>query len=106
MLGFNQDPGAIVDIEFMVQYLVLRYAHDHPSLLRWTDNIRLLETLGTLDLLPDGAVTALSACYRSLRQRIHALSLQQVPAMVPETELAMERAQVRALWRSLLEETA
>ncbi|NCU01573.1 bifunctional [glutamate--ammonia ligase]-adenylyl-L-tyrosine phosphorylase/[glutamate--ammonia-ligase] adenylyltransferase [Candidatus Macondimonas diazotrophica] len=98
--------GGIADIEFMVQYLVLRYAHDHPSLLRWTDNIRLLETLGTLDLLPDGAVTALSACYRSLRQRIHALSLQQVPAMVPETELAMERAQVRALWRSLLEETA
>ena len=92
----------------LVDPVEVHAAAEHRLIARGTETVGtgLLETLGTLDLLPDGAVTALSACYRSLRQRIHALSLQQVPAMVPETELAMERAQVRALWRSLLEETA
>lgn len=99
-------PGGVTDIEFMVQYLVLRHAHDHPALLRWTDNIRLLETLERLGLLSTEAAAALSDCYRSLRQRIHVLSLQQTEAVVAETELAAERAQVQAWWRRLLEEPA
>ena len=35
---------------------------------------------------------------------MHGLSLQQTEAVVAETELAAERAQVQALWRQLLEE--
>lgn len=102
----KHSPGGITDIEFMVQYLVLRHGHDHPALLRWTDNIRLLETLERLDLLSTAAAATLSDCYRSLRQRIHVLSLQQTETVVADAELAAERAQVRDLWRQLLEEPA
>ena len=45
-------PGGITDIEFMVQYAVLRWAGAHPPLLAWTDNLRLLETIADLGLLP------------------------------------------------------
>ena len=32
------DAGGITDIEFITQYLVLRYASDKPKLTRWSDN--------------------------------------------------------------------
>jgi len=102
----KQSPGGIADIEFMVQYLVLHHAHAYPALLRWTDNIRLLDTLGSLGLLPTDAAADLSIAYRALRQRAHALSLQQVPLVVSATELAAERAAVRAVWERLLEGSA
>ncbi len=48
----KQGRGGIADIEFMVQYSVLRWAARHPELADWTDNVRLLETLARLELLP------------------------------------------------------
>ena len=42
----KQDAGGIVDIEFIVQYLILAYSHQHPSMCRWSDNVRLLEEIG------------------------------------------------------------
>ena len=47
----KHDPGGIVDIEFMVQYWVLRWAHEHPGLTRHTDNIHILEALRAEGLL-------------------------------------------------------
>ena len=41
----KRDPGGIVDIEFVVQYLVLKHASEHAELTRWSDVIRLLEGL-------------------------------------------------------------
>ena len=38
----KQDAGGIADIEFITQYLVLAYSHEHPSLCRYSDNIRVL----------------------------------------------------------------
>ena len=40
------DAGGITDIEFITQYLVLRYASDKPKLTRWSDNVRILEPAG------------------------------------------------------------
>jgi glutamate-ammonia-ligase adenylyltransferase len=48
----KQDAGGIVDIEFMVQYAALAWSETHPPLLRWTDNIRILEELEHEGLMP------------------------------------------------------
>ena len=45
VFDLKQDPGGMVDIEFLVQYLVLRLAQRHPELVQWTDNVRLIQTL-------------------------------------------------------------
>ena len=96
--------GGIADIEFMVQYAVLRWAHDHPELLRWTDNIRLLETLEQTGLLPAADARLLADCFRAYRARIHRLALQEIEsAVVDAEELAGERAAVTALWQRLME---
>src|SRR5690606_8473873 len=48
----KQDAGGIVDIEFMVQYAALAWSHHYPQLIRYTDNMRILDGLSAADLLP------------------------------------------------------
>jgi [glutamine synthetase] adenylyltransferase / [glutamine synthetase]-adenylyl-L-tyrosine phosphorylase len=98
----KQGTGGIADIEFMVQYHVLRYAHEHPTLLVWSDNIRLLETLGAECLLAPGEAALLADAYRAYRKRVHELTLQELPAVVAAGEFAELRAQVAALWRRVM----
>jgi glutamate-ammonia-ligase adenylyltransferase len=104
--GFDlkQGPGGIADIEFMVQYAVLRWASAHPDLADWTDNIRILETLSRHDLLPRGAADDLARAYKSLRAAYHRSALLDEPTTVGHDRLAEERQRVQDLWRRLLEE--
>ena len=103
MFDLKQDPGGIADIEFIVQYGVLRWAAEHPALLKWTDNIRLLETLSAEGLLPEADAQLLADAYRSYRAALHRLSLQALKAVVPESEFADLRQGVIRIWRDLLE---
>ncbi len=75
----KQGRGGIADIEFMVQYSVLRWAGDHPDLADWTDNIRLLETLSRHALLPGGAAEDLTRAYKSLRAAYHRSACRMSP---------------------------
>jgi glutamate-ammonia-ligase adenylyltransferase len=99
----KQGCGGIADIEFMVQYHVLRYAHVHPGLLVWSDNIRLLETLGAEGLLASGDAAYLADAYRHYRARVHQLTLQELPTVVAATEFRELREQVTALWQRVME---
>ena len=100
----KQGPGGIADIEFMVQYAVLRWASEHPALADWTDNIRLLETLGRLDLLPGRAAEDLTAAYKTLRAAYHRSALQEQPKTVADADLLPERERVQSLWHILMDE--
>jgi glutamate-ammonia-ligase adenylyltransferase len=99
----KQGAGGIVDIEFMVQYTVLRWANDHPDLLVWTDNIRLLETLSRLGLLRDHAAERLMGVYKVLRAAYHRSALQDQPPLVASDTLSEERALVRDIWSGLMQ---
>jgi glutamate-ammonia-ligase adenylyltransferase len=99
----KQDRGGIADIEFIVQYAVLRWAHEHPELLRWTDNIRLLETLAHLGLLPPDDARSLIEAYRNYRAMVHRLALQEIEgAVVDAADCAAPRAIVARVWDELL----
>lgn len=98
----KQGRGGIADIEFMVQYSVLRWAAAHPALADWTDNIRQLETLARLDLLPGATAADLTAAYKALRGAYHRSALQDQPKTVADDQLVPERERVRALWRDLM----
>ncbi len=103
--GFDlkQDPGGIADIEFMVQYGVLSGACDHPALLEYTDNIRLLEGLARAGLASESDVRLLSDAYRAYRARVHQLTLQEEPAVVAAEELRDYRERVERLWQAWME---
>ena len=84
--GFHlkQGAGGIVDIEFMVQYAVLAWSHRVPGLARWSDNVRILETLGREGLIRAAAECGvLTEAYMAYRSAAHQLSLQQQPGIVP-----------------------
>jgi len=98
----KQDRGGIIDIEFIVQYAVLAWAHQYPELLRWPDNIRILETLAAAELLPASDAQQLIETYKVLRCAAHRLALQQTDSKVDGALFKPERAFVTALWHRLL----
>ncbi len=98
----KQGRGGLVDIEFMVQYSVLRWAHDHPALLAWTDNLRLLDTLVQEGLWPREDAKEVAEIYQRYRSRLHRLTLQQQAARVPAKDFTREREVVMARWQQLV----
>ncbi|MGH8369360.1 MAG: bifunctional [glutamate--ammonia ligase]-adenylyl-L-tyrosine phosphorylase/[glutamate--ammonia-ligase] adenylyltransferase, partial [Gammaproteobacteria bacterium] len=70
------DAGGLTDIEFLVQYLVLRNAAEHPALLDWTDNIRNLDGLVAAGLLSAEQGGFLADTYRAFRRIVHRCTLE------------------------------
>jgi glutamate-ammonia-ligase adenylyltransferase len=103
LFDLKQGSGGIVDIEFMVQYTVLRWAYGNPELLVWTDNIRLLETLSKLGLLSNHAAERMMRIYKILRAAYHRCALQDQPAMVESGKLVEERALTQEIWACLMQ---
>ncbi|MEZ5570677.1 MAG: bifunctional [glutamate--ammonia ligase]-adenylyl-L-tyrosine phosphorylase/[glutamate--ammonia-ligase] adenylyltransferase [Halioglobus sp.] len=97
----KQGVGGIVDIEFMVQYAVLAWSHRVPELAHWSDNVRILETLGREGLFERQECEALTQAYLAYRCAAHQLSLQQQPGVVPAANYAQAREAVRAKWQQL-----
>ena len=52
LFDLKHDRGGLIDVEFIVQYLVLGYAHQHASLTGNLGNIALLGMAGELGLIP------------------------------------------------------
>lgn len=98
----KQGPGGIADIEFMVQFTVLRWASQYPDLVDWSDNLRLLEGLARHDLLSGGAAETLANTYQVFRAVYHRQSLQESPGLMSPDELTEERRIVRDCWARLM----
>lgn len=103
VFNLKKDPGGITDIEFMVQFLILAHAHEHPQLVYWSDNIRQLASLQQAGILTAEQADTLADVYRTLRDRIHELSLQEQEALVEAGQFARERDYVRQMWVELVE---
>ncbi|MCJ8170325.1 bifunctional [glutamate--ammonia ligase]-adenylyl-L-tyrosine phosphorylase/[glutamate--ammonia-ligase] adenylyltransferase [Atopomonas sediminilitoris] len=97
----KHDAGGIVDIEFMVQYAVLAWSNQCPALLRFTDNIRILEELERAGLIASEDVRLLQEAYKAYRAAAHRLGLQQQPGGVSGDLFHTERHEVRRIWHSL-----
>ncbi|SDF88604.1 bifunctional [glutamate--ammonia ligase]-adenylyl-L-tyrosine phosphorylase/[glutamate--ammonia-ligase] adenylyltransferase [Phytopseudomonas seleniipraecipitans] len=97
----KQDAGGIVDIEFMVQYAALAWSKQHPVLLEFTDNIRILEGLDRLGLLRDGEATLLQDAYKTYRSAAHRQALQKQPGVVGGDQFHEHRRNVMRIWREL-----
>ncbi|WP_339532227.1 bifunctional [glutamate--ammonia ligase]-adenylyl-L-tyrosine phosphorylase/[glutamate--ammonia-ligase] adenylyltransferase [Pseudomonas mucidolens] len=97
----KQDAGGIVDIEFMVQYAALAWSAQHPTLLRYTDNIRILEGLEQVGLMPAADAHLLREVYKSYRSAAHRQALQNEAGVVAGDQFADERRQVKRIWHAL-----
>jgi glutamate-ammonia-ligase adenylyltransferase len=98
LFDLKHDAGGLVDVEFLVQYLVLGHAHAHPELTGNRGNIALLRIAAELGLIPAELATRCGDSYRQLRRLQHRQRLNDQPSRVAPDEVAAERAPVRALW--------
>ena len=98
----KQDRGGMGDLEFLVQYLVLRHACEVPAVTVWSDNIRQLDSLAEAGLLDGDTAAGLQQAYRSFRAVIHRRSLDRRGRVVDDAALPEARACVRAAWDAVL----
>ena len=94
----KQDPGGITDIEFMVQYGVLAWSAQDPSLTEWTDTVRILDSFAKRKRMGEADTQVLKDAYIALRARGHQLALQEREGSVSSTEFTDLRNQVISLW--------
>jgi glutamate-ammonia-ligase adenylyltransferase len=102
LFDLKQGHGGIVDIEFLVQYLVLAYAGQHRGLTRWTDNVRLLVTLIDSGLIDHLTAYRLREAYLTFRAAVHRLSLQNEPPVLPAERFKTKRDTVTRAWQHFL----
>jgi glutamate-ammonia-ligase adenylyltransferase len=98
----KQGKGGITDIEFMVQYAVLRWATNHPELLDVTANLRLLEAFAQSGLMDPHDCNSLHDAYFAYRAATHRLALQQQPALAGNDEFVQYRSSVIEIWNTMI----
>jgi glutamate-ammonia-ligase adenylyltransferase len=101
LFDLKHDPGGLVDVEFLIQYLILGHAHDHAELTANFGNIALLGIAVDLGLIPADLAAASADSYRALRQLQHRQRLNEQPSRVPHAEVANLREPVLALWQEV-----
>jgi len=103
LFDLKHDSGGIVDVEFCVQYLVLRDCHRHPELADNVGNIALLQRVGAAGLIRADIAEAAADAYRELRRRQHVIKLSGAEfARVPAAAVENVRDAVTALWAQVM----
>jgi glutamate-ammonia-ligase adenylyltransferase len=97
----KQDVGGIADIEFLIDYWVLAHSAEFPELVEFPDNIRQLEALERVGLVPAERCAKLKDAYLALRQRVHELALDEGGRVVPADEFVAVRELVGGIWRDV-----
>jgi glutamate-ammonia-ligase adenylyltransferase len=104
MFDVKHSPGGMVDVEFVVQYLVLSCSAAQEGLVANLGNIALLQHAQAVGLLPGDIGEQAAHAYRELRRVQHHARLNEAPTQVGQDELPGPRAAVLALWRAVFGE--
>ncbi len=99
LFDLKHDRGGIIDVEFIVQFLVLGYAHAHPVLTGNIGNLALLKLAAELKLLPADLTEQVRNGYREFRRLQHGLRLNNEKYTRVEAPAVKEqREAVLKLW--------
>ncbi len=94
--------GAMVDVEFAVQYMVLAFSWKFNALTENIGNLALLSLAGQLGLISqtiaDGAIKA----YTNYRYHQHVARLDERNLIFDSSQFMDDQLHVRALWGTLL----
>ena len=99
LFDLKHDNGGMIDIEFIVQFLVLRYAAAYPQLTDDIGNIALLKLCGALGLIDVARADQVASAYRLFRKLQHQIRLQgEERARTPIERVQQESDSVKKLW--------
>ncbi|SAM58345.1 Glutamate-ammonia-ligase adenylyltransferase [Cardiobacterium hominis] len=99
----KQDAGGLIDIEFIVQYLLLAHSAEEPVLCRMSDNIRQLAALEATGILTSSQAMTLRDNYRKLRLEVHHRQLNDTDNYAPLRDWQALREQVIAIWQDVFQ---
>lgn len=100
-------PGGIVDLEFLVQFWVLLNAHklDLPqrdNIIKWSDNLRILASLATANLISKEQADFLTESYLYLRHLTHTMQLSGLSYAPIDEELSERLQKVSDIYQQYL----
>jgi glutamate-ammonia-ligase adenylyltransferase len=106
LFDLKHDSGGMIDIEFIVQYLILHYAAQYPQLTADIGNIALLKLLGQLKLIGTSLAETAADAYRDFRKLQHQLRLRGADKARVELTPSVDsqRNAVRQLWREAIQQ--
>lgn len=102
VFDLKQDPGGVVDIEFLVQYLALRWGGEHSEMLTYTDNMRILEAAEHVGVLSEEEAGMLKEAYLAYRGAAHRQALQKQKGTVSAIHFKEYRLGVRDIWHKII----
>ena len=90
LFDIKQDPGGIIDVEFIVQFLILAQANRYPDLTDNLGNIALLHRVAEHGLIDATLSLSVQTAYREYRRLQHTNRLNDDPkarlAVTPELQ--------------------
>ena len=92
------DEGGIVDIEFLIQYWVLRHANLHSDLTKPRNTEETILALVGANVITNKTGNILKKCYCVYLRRSLDLKLMDRPVLANQTELLEQRQQVKLVW--------
>lgn len=105
LFDLKHDNGGMIDIEFIVQFLVLLHANRYPQLTADIGNIALLKLCGELGLIDKTLAGNVADAYRAFRKMQHQIRLQGSDrARVEPERIAQLKENVIQLWSRTLGE--
>jgi len=96
----KSSPGGMIDVEFVVQYLVLAHAHRYPELTQNIGNMALLLLAQELGLIPAPLGQQALEAYREFRRLQHQSSLHETALRCDPNDCQKSISAVKALWAS------
>lgn len=103
LFDLKHDAGGIVDVEFLVQFLILAHASTHPGLVDNLGNLALLARAAEYGLVDPTLAEAVRVAYREYRALQHRERMQgRTQARIEPTLVATHVQQVKKLWATLL----
>ncbi len=94
--------GGLMDIEFMVQFMVLAHCHRFPVLAHVTHCGTSIKVAKRLGLLAPGQAHWMHRAYQEYRRTINRMSLAGKPTLAsPERFLGL-REKVKTLWKQII----
>ena len=98
----KHDPGGLIDIEFLCQYMILKHASDHPELISCRANQRIITQLQNIGLFAAGDASQLTGALDIYLAAENEIKLRRGESRVSNDKFASEREAVKGVWKKFL----
>jgi glutamate-ammonia-ligase adenylyltransferase len=101
LFHLKHSKGGMIDLEFLVQYLVLDNAQDFPEVIEFSDNIRQLEELARVGCLSKKTTLDLISAYIQIREQAHLQTLQDKKPLILKSDIKIAQDIVSKAWQQV-----